>query len=175
MRTARKARTLGCGGDALGICWRYVGRLAESTLAGGGKKSRKRPTRKEVSAATVAVLESGREIDCWLDDGSQCRYAPETPEFDLAQRVLRFRGVVVKRFLQPAPNQIVVLRAFQELAWPQRIDDPIPRHDDVDVRDCLHSTIEALNNHQEHPLIKFSGDGTGTGVCWTLAGETASP
>ena len=67
MCASQKTRTSGCGGNVGGTCWRYVGRLAQRELRGRGKLSRKGPTRREVSAATVEVLESGRDIDCWLD------------------------------------------------------------------------------------------------------------
>jgi hypothetical protein len=98
-----------------------------------------------------------------------CRDTATKPVWDPELRVLSLGDEVVKRFRQPARNQELVLAAFQEEGWPERIDDPIPPHGEVDARECLHWTIEALNNHQEKPLIGFFGDGTGKGVCWAPA------
>ena len=49
-----------------------------------------------------------------------------TPEWDETRRELRFDGQVIKRYRVPARNQALVLATFQELDWPEVIDDPLP-------------------------------------------------
>ena len=79
----------------------------------------------------------------------------------------------MKQFRQPAPNEERVLAAFEEEGWPERIDDPIPPLGDVTPKERLHSTIWALNRHQEHKLLKFHGDGGGEGIRWSAVSEPA--
>lgn len=90
------------------------------------------------------------------------------PEWDGAQKLLSLNGVLVKRYRFPAPNQEVVLAAFQEEQWVRRIDDPLRPVSEQDSRRRLNDTIKCLNRKQTHPLIAFCGDGTGTGVVWQL-------
>jgi hypothetical protein len=73
---------------------------------------------------------------------------------------------LVKAFHQLAPNQELILAAFEEEAWPPRIDDPLPVMEDHRSKDRLHETIKALNRHQKCRRIRFRGDGTGSGVRW---------
>lgn len=92
----------------------------------------------------------------------------DTVHWDPVQRQLNVLGVVVKRYKWQAPNQEMVLNAFQEEGWPGRIDDPLPRHPDQDSKRRLSDTIKCLNRHQIPALIHFHGDGTGEGVTWQL-------
>ncbi len=128
---------------------------------------------KRLQLRAAAFLDGEEDIDCRVGQGLPCRYAAESPEYSPDDRVLLLSGIVVKQLRGPAPNQKRVLKAFQELGWLKRIDDPIPPHDSVDVKECLHSTIEALNKHQQNRLIRFSGDGTGKGVCWAILPKAA--
>jgi hypothetical protein len=74
---------------------------------------------------------------------------------------------LVKKFNQPAENQEVVLASFQELNWPNRIDDPITPKYELVQKDRLRRTVEALNDyHKMTDLIRFESDGTGTGIRW---------
>jgi hypothetical protein len=84
----------------------------------------------------------------------------EVPRWDGTARLLRFRGEECKRFRKPARDQEKVLAAFQEEGWPDAIDDPLPSGK-------LARTVESLNDRLRH--IKFSLNGTGTGVCWHAA------
>lgn len=77
-------------------------------------------------------------------------------------------GVVVKQFKVPAPNQELILAAFQEEGWPVHIDDPLPPRAEQDTKRRLHETITSLNRHQRVRLVRFMGDGTGQGVRWEL-------
>lgn len=90
------------------------------------------------------------------------------PSWDSLRLELRFDKQVVKRYRVPAPNQEVVLAAFEEEDWPNRIDDPLTPTDEIDPKRRLHSTIQCLNRNQRRRLIHFRGDGHGTGVCWEL-------
>ena len=93
---------------------------------------------------------------------------PSPPKWHKDRRELRVGELVVKHFTVPAPNQEVVFEAFEEEGWPFRIDDPLPPHNGQDPKRRLHETINKLNAHQIHPLLRFRGDGTGRGVCWEL-------
>ena len=73
---------------------------------------------------------------------------------------------MVKSFRVPAPNQELVLSAFQEEGWPLSVYDPIPPSQDVDRWERLKFTIKRLNAAQEEGRIHFYGNGTGKGICW---------
>jgi hypothetical protein len=89
-----------------------------------------------------------------------------TPYWDSERRELRVGDVVVKQFRQPAWAQEIVLCAFQEDQWPWRIDDPLPPQLEQDPKRHLNITITNLNRRQKNRLIRFCGDGTGSGVIW---------
>ncbi|MBW3597958.1 MAG: hypothetical protein KY475_11865 [Planctomycetes bacterium] len=88
------------------------------------------------------------------------------PHWDPVRRELRYRGVVVKHFRKPAPNQELILAAFQESGWPQRIDDPLPPAGEIVPAVRLHDTLGRLNRTLQAPIIHFGSDGTGQGVYW---------
>jgi hypothetical protein len=90
------------------------------------------------------------------------------PCWDSSRRELTLRGTVVKRYRVPAQNQERILATFEEEGWPDHIDDPLPVSPDVDPRTRLHDAINRLNCCQINPLLRFRGDGTGTGVSWEL-------
>jgi len=104
----------------------------------------------------------------------------EQPCWDPEHRVLRLGQAVVKAYRRRSPNQEAILNAFQEEAWPARVDDPLPPRGDQLPKERLHDTIKSLNQRHEQSLIRFFGDGTGEGVCWeknipaTLAFPAAS-
>ena len=88
------------------------------------------------------------------------------PEWDRDRQELRLRGLIVKQFKVPAPNQEIILAAFEEESWPVRIDDPLPVHPCIAAKRRLHETITSLNRNQRLRAINFSGDGSGQGVRW---------
>jgi hypothetical protein len=90
------------------------------------------------------------------------------PLWDADLQELRVNGLIVKQFKVPAPNQEMVLAAFQEEGWPARIDDPLPPQADQDPKRRLHDTIVSLNRTHKHRMIRFMGDGSGEGVRWTI-------
>jgi hypothetical protein len=91
-----------------------------------------------------------------------------TPTWDPQRQELVCLDLLVKRFRLPAPNQKLILAAFQEECWTPRIDDPLPPHSEIVPKRRLHYTLIALNRNQKHELVRFLGDGNGTGVCWEL-------
>lgn len=95
------------------------------------------------------------------------------PRWDGDLQELRVAGVIVKQFKVPAPNQEMILSAFQEENWPVRIDDPLPPSPDQDSKRRLHDTIVSLNRNHKSRFIRFMGDGTGEGVRWTLVTDDA--
>jgi hypothetical protein len=105
------------------------------------------------------------------DHQSACRSTgkgsqSEQPVWIAARHELVYRGLIVKRFKVPSPNQEIIINVFDEEGWPLRIEDPLPPCRDQLPRCRLNDTIRSLNRHQKHRLILFSGDGTGEGVLW---------
>lgn len=96
------------------------------------------------------------------------------PHWDSDLQELRINGLIVKQFKVPAPNQEMVLAAFQEENWPVRIDDPLPPQIDQDPKRRLHDTIVSLNRNHKHRLIRFMGDGSGEGVRWAVLTDEAA-
>jgi hypothetical protein len=93
-------------------------------------------------------------------------HTDSVPTWNSAKRELMFMGQVIKRFKWPAPNQELVVKAFQEEGWPDLICDPLPPHDHVNPKTRLHDTIKCLNRGQLAELIRFHGNGDGKGVRW---------
>lgn len=88
-------------------------------------------------------------------------------------RELRAGQVLLKRFRSKAPAQEVVLAAFEEEGWPQRIDDPLAPQPFSESKRRLRSTIQSLNRHQEDPMIRFRADGSGEGIVWKWHGPVS--
>jgi len=119
-------------------------------------------------AGSLAAAPTGQHLDA---------AAGAVPCWDLPRRVLSLGQVVVKRFCVPAENQEIILSSFQEEAWPEHLDDPLPPADGIDAKRRLHSTIQRLNRNQKAPLLRFHGDGYGRGIRWEprLAGQSKNP
>jgi len=94
-----------------------------------------------------------------------------TPKWDRDRQELRVGDRIVKQFKVPAANQETILAAFEEEHWPARIDDPLPPHADQDSKRRLHDTINSLNRNQKRSLVRFIGDGSGTGIRWEFVDE----
>ena len=82
------------------------------------------------------------------------------------RRELHFGSRLVKQYRVPSPNQELVLTAFEEEGWPDRIASPGPLRGDQNAKIRLHDTIKCLNRNQIERLIWFRGDGTGEGILW---------
>ena len=78
-------------------------------------------------------------------------------------------GLIVKRFRVPARNQETILSVFEEEGWAEHIHDPLPVTHEIDAPTRLHDAINRLNRCQINPLLRFHGDGKGTGVFWELS------
>ena len=91
------------------------------------------------------------------------------PIWDEGRRILFWDGQVVKQFKRRAVNQELILSAFQEENWPDRIDDPLAPEPCIDMKRRLNATIRCLNHGQDHSLLQFHGDGTGEGIVWKVA------
>lgn len=96
------------------------------------------------------------------------------PSWRALERELWVGDVIVKQFRWPAPNQELVLAAFEEEGWPVRIDDPLSPHLDQDPKRRLNDTVRCLNRKQLHHLIHFRSDGTGEGLFWSFTKPTSS-
>ncbi|MDH3717264.1 MAG: hypothetical protein OES79_03995 [Planctomycetota bacterium] len=94
------------------------------------------------------------------------------PHWDRDRQELRVGEVVVKRFKAPAANQETILAVFDEEGWPPRIDDPLSPCPDLEPKRRLHDTINSLNRNQKTRLLRFFGDGSGTGIRWEFVGES---
>lgn len=90
------------------------------------------------------------------------------PRWDMRRRELTIAGLIVKRFRVPARNQETILGVFEEEDWAEHIHDPLPITHEIDAPTRLHDAINRLNRCQIHPLLRFHGDGKGTGVFWEL-------
>jgi hypothetical protein len=85
------------------------------------------------------------------------------------KRELWVGNYLIKKYTQPAKNQELVLQAFEEQNWPDRIDDPLPGVAGVNAKRRLRETVEALNDHHKtQGVLRFYMDGTGEGVTWEL-------
>lgn len=160
----------------------YV-RHAEETTVAGQHKRRFRPcgeltfTARTCFVPTESGVQVGRRsspstvVEPLPVSGARMRivhgvHAIARPHWDPTKRELRVGGVLVKRFRVPAPNQELVLSAFEEERWPPRIDDPLPPNGEVSPKQRLRTTIHCLNRNMKRPVIRFQGDGTGKGICW---------
>jgi hypothetical protein len=90
------------------------------------------------------------------------------PQWNPLRRELSLGGITVKRFRVPADNQEIILRVFEDNGWPEQIDDPLPQQAHVDPQARLHDAIKRLNRKQANHLLRFHGNGTGTGIAWSL-------
>jgi hypothetical protein len=127
----------------------------------------------------AGVLLSQSASDCELTscvDGPSLSVGPKCllhlPTWDKDRRILRFGPELVKQFKTPAPNQEVVLAAFEEEGWPVRIDDPLPMHPAIDPKRRLHDTINSLNRNQLVRRLRFIGNGCGEAIRWEPAAGT---
>ncbi|REK18898.1 MAG: hypothetical protein DWQ37_03580 [Planctomycetota bacterium] len=97
---------------------------------------------------------------------------PQSPTWDRDRHELRVGRRVVKQFKIPNVCQESILAVFEEMRWPERIDDPLP--DEGAGRPLqLQQAIDALNRHQKHALIEFCGDGEGVRWMYHAASEVA--
>jgi len=94
----------------------------------------------------------------------------EGPHWDENLLQLRYGATLIRQFRSMAANQGLILTAFQEEGWRPRIDDPLHFSPTIDPKRRLRDTIASLNRNHLTNLIRFRGDGTGTGIRWVFLG-----
>jgi hypothetical protein len=159
---------------------RYVQHGIETTQPGEERRTVRaggaiRFDRRSCFALTEAGIAFARQgsaarlIECPISPPANHLALPATlPIWDPDRQELRLGRELVKCFKTPAPNQELILAAFQEEGWPVHIYDPLPPHPEQDSRRRLHDTINSLNRNQKKALLRFMGDGSGQGVRWDL-------
>lgn len=118
-----------------------------------------------VASETASFAKAGQAAS---EINTQARFALK-PRWDAVRRELSLAGRIVKRFRVPARNQETILSVFEEEGWAEHIHDPLPVTQDIDAPTRLHDAINRLNRCQINPLLRFHGDGKGTGVFWELS------
>jgi hypothetical protein len=113
-------------------------------------------TRPEAKDAVRALREALEDFD--PDDVCPC--------WNAHRRELTLGRKLVKKFRQPAKNQELILRVFEEEGWPESIDDPLPGSAEIRPGDRLHNAVQRLNTDQRDAHIIFERDGTGGGIHW---------
>jgi hypothetical protein len=177
-------RALGLNYTALRclLCWDYIEHAQERTTARTTQRIFQPLNTLVLPRRTCFVLTAkGREVI--LEFGSEpaqgdstspgesivgLRSVLGTPCWDRETCQLWWGRHLIKEFRRPAVNQELVLAALQEEGWPPQIDDPLPPTTDIDPKVRLHDTIKALNRHQLHQVLRFSGDGKGRAIRWNL-------
>ncbi|HEY6805382.1 MAG TPA: hypothetical protein VI306_17525 [Pyrinomonadaceae bacterium] len=122
--------------------------------------------------ATLPAFTSTRESGSFLSPRPPVvfRKAPAVkPRWDATRRELTLDGLLVKRFRVPALNQETILSVFEEEEWAEHIHDPLPLTMNIDAPTRLHDAINRLNRCQINSVIRFHGDGKGTGVFWGVS------
>ncbi len=108
----------------------------------------------------------------FLESAAAAAASERTPRWDRDRQELSVGDAIVKRFKAPAANQETILAAFEEEDWPPRIDDPLSPSPEVEPKRRLHDTINSLNRNQKMQLLRFFGDGSGTGIRWEFMEES---
>ncbi len=127
-------------------------------------------TRGNLAAAAASDMDS-ESVRPEVSDGngSMHRVVEKlVPRWDRQRQELRVGPYLVKQFKVPAANQERILAAFEEDGWPVKIDDPLPPHPEQDPKRRLHDTINSLNRNQKYRVLRFTGDGSGQGIRWSL-------
>jgi hypothetical protein len=128
-------------------------------LTDAGLALAERLCRSASSMATAAILPPNRKSP-----------RSKNPRWDPAARTLWLGSKLIKHLTVPAANQELILAAFEEQHWPSCIDNPLPPANGIDAKRQLHDTINRLNHSHKRPLIRFTGNGKGLGICWRRAG-----
>jgi hypothetical protein len=140
----------------------------ESSVYGGPHRSFRRGEGFVFNKRTCVVLTtSGAAFVARFLKAPVASLQAVKPCWNSTRRELSLNGTVVKRFRVPAHNQELILTAFEEEGWPDHIHDPLPGGD-IDPLTRLHDAINRLNGCQKQRLLRFSGNGMGTGVSWEL-------
>jgi hypothetical protein len=163
------------------LCLGYLEHARECTTSRSGQRIFRPLETLVLPERTCFVLTAkGRDAASSLEweNGITVVAPPETrcslrvgPHWDNEFRRLWWQGYLIKEFRRPAVNQETVLAALEEEGWPARMDDPLPQTLGIDPKVRLHDTIKSLNRHHLQSIIRFRGDGSGTGVGWMMVGS----
>ena len=148
---------------------RYVEHALDCTRPGQQQRRFWKHAPKAFDRRTCFALteEGARLADQMLVRGKPLtNVAGERPRWDAERRELWVGGTLVRRFLRGAPCQERILAALEERGWPERIPDPLPADPVVLRSDRLHDTIKNLNTSLKRSGLRFTRDGTGTGIRW---------
>jgi hypothetical protein len=96
------------------------------------------------------------------------------PKWDRDRHELFIGTVLVKRFTIPSTNAEAILAAFEELSWPQHIEDPLPACDELTRKARLHEAVDFLNRTLRRPLVRFLRDEIGREIHWELCGSPSN-
>jgi len=164
-RSFRRSNGYSFNNDACLILTRSGAAFAEHVLRGSG-----RSPQATLSALAAVVNRSSALAGSWQPAVTSTRAKTDVkPRWDAVRRELSLAGLIVKRFRVPARNQETILSVFEEEGWAEHIQDPLPVTHDIDAPTRLHDAINRLNRCQINPLLRFHGDGKGTGVFWELS------
>ena len=90
----------------------------------------------------------------------------DIPHWDATCKRLNWGTELLKEFRKPAPNQTLILDAFEEQRWLARMDDPLPPEPGLDPKRRLGDTIKNLNRNIGRRLLSFHVTDSGCAVCW---------
>jgi hypothetical protein len=90
------------------------------------------------------------------------------PRFDENSGSLWLGATLIKHFASPARNQRLVLKAFQEKGFPERIADPLPPGSSINRKKRLNDVVFRLNHHQLKRLLVFHAEARGMGIRWAV-------
>jgi hypothetical protein len=88
------------------------------------------------------------------------------PYWDGKEGELWYDGVVIKRLAVQAVNQVCILAAFQECAWPDRLDDPLPGGRRVNAKQRLSDVARDLTRSQRPRRLCFKVERGREGIRW---------
>lgn len=86
-----------------------------------------------------------------------------TPSWNRGRGELWYQGGIVRSIpnVLAAPHITLILDAFEEDSWAERIDDPLPSGPNPER---LRDAVRSLN--RDLTLLRFRTDGTGRGLRW---------
>ena len=115
------------------------------------------------TGTTNTIIGSGFARRPSLDGSDQ------SPHWNAVLHELWLGDVLVKRFRRPAPVPELILAAFEEDDWQQHIDDPLPPRAGCLRTRRLRDAIHNLNRRLDHLSIRFSLNGHGDGIKWSVS------
>jgi hypothetical protein len=129
------------------------------------------PQQVEAKGFSVLAKELAQAVEDYRRTTPRLRIPKNAkPIFDADLGQLWVGDLLIKEFKEPAENQRLVLKSFQELGFRHRIDDPLckkPGEPTWKRQRRRRDTIAGLNDDHVNPgIIYFKADGTGDGIIW---------